>query len=241
MKDVDYKSGKAPPDYRCSACGAHGCKLWRPAHGTELRCVACAEQVAKERLDVYACSGVDQIGWWLPAVPDEEGVSFWGYTSVPREGVSWWKALPMALPQPRAPEPDLARRIIDMLRDAAKNNEHIPVEYAEKSPMRHECIGRLAAWQEALFRAETLESEVQPGADAPMSDADVAREFFRRFQPVKVTLGTWLADVAHAEEHRGTWFSAVISGPGAEERHAAGADGFTAALERARQLVRGGR
>lgn len=36
----------------------------------------------------------DQIGWDVPAIPDEENVSYWGYSSVPQEGVEWWKALP---------------------------------------------------------------------------------------------------------------------------------------------------
>jgi hypothetical protein len=59
---------------------------------------------------------------------------------------------------------DLARRIIDMLRDAAKDNEHIPVEFGEKSPGRHQCIGRLAAWKEAVYRAEVLEREAAKSA-----------------------------------------------------------------------------
>jgi hypothetical protein len=36
----------------------------------------------------------DQIGWMVPAVPTPDGDTFWGYTSVPLEGVLWWKALP---------------------------------------------------------------------------------------------------------------------------------------------------
>lgn len=28
----------------------------------------------------------------------EEGDTFWGYTSVPSDGVIWWKALPTSLP-----------------------------------------------------------------------------------------------------------------------------------------------
>lgn len=37
----------------------------------------------------------DQIGWLIPAVPTEEGDSFWGYTSVPQDGVNWWQSLPL--------------------------------------------------------------------------------------------------------------------------------------------------
>lgn len=36
----------------------------------------------------------DTIGWRVPAVPTEDGEGFWGYSSVPPEGVAWWRALP---------------------------------------------------------------------------------------------------------------------------------------------------
>lgn len=36
----------------------------------------------------------DQIGWMVPAVPTEDGTSFWGYTSVPQAGCVWWANLP---------------------------------------------------------------------------------------------------------------------------------------------------
>jgi hypothetical protein len=39
----------------------------------------------------------DSIGWYVPAVPDEEGVGYWGYGSVPPEGVAWWRGLPTLL------------------------------------------------------------------------------------------------------------------------------------------------
>lgn len=37
----------------------------------------------------------DQIGWMVPAVPTEDGASFWGYTSVPQPGCAWWTNLPI--------------------------------------------------------------------------------------------------------------------------------------------------
>jgi hypothetical protein len=100
MNGVNYASGTVPPDYRCASCGAHGCKLWRPYQTTmpRLLCVVCAEQDQGDRLDT---SSSDQIGWYVPAVPMEEGDGFWGYTSVPAAGVAWWKSLPMALPMPK--------------------------------------------------------------------------------------------------------------------------------------------
>ena len=36
----------------------------------------------------------DQIGWLIPAVPVEEGGTYWGYTSVPEPGVKWWRSVP---------------------------------------------------------------------------------------------------------------------------------------------------
>lgn len=36
----------------------------------------------------------DQIGWRVPAVPTEDGDTFWGYTSVPQAGCDWWASLP---------------------------------------------------------------------------------------------------------------------------------------------------
>jgi len=36
----------------------------------------------------------DQIGWRVPAVPTEDGGTFWGYTSVPQAGCDWWASLP---------------------------------------------------------------------------------------------------------------------------------------------------
>jgi hypothetical protein len=105
---------KAKIEYRCTLCGAEGVKLWREyqtfADQTELLCVDCAEKSPlasgkKCRLnfprleaggkypDVYS----DQIGWLVPAVPDVEAESFWGYTSVPQDRVEWWKQLPLCI------------------------------------------------------------------------------------------------------------------------------------------------
>jgi hypothetical protein len=42
----------------------------------------------------------DQIGWRVPAVPTEDGKSYWGYTSVPQPGCDWWESLPTSKPSP---------------------------------------------------------------------------------------------------------------------------------------------
>ena len=98
----------APAEYVCGACGARGVKLWREAntflvHQT-LRCAACAApsgDVGEDGKIKSKYGRTDQIGGRLPAVPDplpgpDLGLqgTFWGYTSVPEDGVAWWRSLP---------------------------------------------------------------------------------------------------------------------------------------------------
>ena len=85
-------------------------KLWRPysvfLENCHLFCRTCAEddQRPKDGSDpTWIKYGGDQIGWLVPAIPTDfpHGLqwnlpaeySFWGYTSVPDEGVKWWMAL----------------------------------------------------------------------------------------------------------------------------------------------------
>ena len=104
MKQVDY-SGGTPPDYKCGKCGKAGIKLWRESHtfSPDLRCAVCAAADQDENISDIDSEGKttctyggrsDQIGRYVPAVPDEEGVGYWGYTSVPWRGVIWWRQLP---------------------------------------------------------------------------------------------------------------------------------------------------
>lgn len=103
MKGIKYASGKAPDEYKCGECGATGCKLWREyqTFAPRLLCAGCAMtdqkktgSVDADGFRVYEYGRTDQIGWYVPAVPDEEGIGYWGYTSVPSAGVAWWRALP---------------------------------------------------------------------------------------------------------------------------------------------------
>jgi hypothetical protein len=108
MAPCDYAGG-APEGYRCNFCDAHGVKLWREYQtamvGQELYCAACAVKKAGRGGEVDADGkwldptdkhGIksDAISWRVPAVPTAEGDTFWGYTSVPAEGVAWWRRLP---------------------------------------------------------------------------------------------------------------------------------------------------
>lgn len=81
-----------PIPYVCNDCGAGGVRLYRDYntfidHQT-LRCTACVEVKSGSRVDPER---PDSVGWYVAAVPS--GTTFWGYTSVPAEGVSWWRAL----------------------------------------------------------------------------------------------------------------------------------------------------
>jgi hypothetical protein len=92
--------------YVCSKCGASGVKLWRQYQTfldhVDLMCAKCAGQdQAKDVTDIDADGRrtgshggrTDQIGWLVPAVPTYDG-TFWGYASIPQDGVNWWRGLP---------------------------------------------------------------------------------------------------------------------------------------------------
>ena len=105
---VDYASKKTPFGYRCGSCHGSRCKLWRDvrmlATDVELKCGRCVcwgvygyekfiNDDGKIRDKEHGLT--DQIGGWLPAVPTEDGNTFWGYTSVPKAAVAWWRRLPI--------------------------------------------------------------------------------------------------------------------------------------------------
>jgi hypothetical protein len=104
--EINYSTGKVSKEYHCHKCLKHGVKLWRIYQSSfiELLCAKCLckQEGLDEELvdrdgriyDTLIMAWTDTIGDYCPAVPDEEGVSFWGYTSVPQEGVYWWKHLP---------------------------------------------------------------------------------------------------------------------------------------------------
>lgn len=115
-----YTNSAVPDDYKCGTCGAHGCKLWREyqAFMPSIECCDCAGKSQNKdvsRIDAEGfrpCEGgglTDSIGWRVPAVPTLDNTGWWGYTSVPDEGVAWWKALPTRPGQlkvdPRVPDP----------------------------------------------------------------------------------------------------------------------------------------
>lgn len=109
---TDYGGG-VHETYRCTECGAHGCKLWRQyqtcADYIALMCCDCGGKNQKHDVSAIDDGGLtisvakypsDTIGWLVPAIPTEEGDTFWGYTSVPQPGVDWWKRLPTRAVRP---------------------------------------------------------------------------------------------------------------------------------------------
>lgn len=102
---VNYSKNKIPEGYKCSDCGATNCKLWRKyqtfLNHQNLLCAKCASNEQKEDISSINENGLrksdygltDQIGWRIPAVPTEDGETFWGYTSTPMNGYEWWKRL----------------------------------------------------------------------------------------------------------------------------------------------------
>lgn len=104
---IDYTKAETPPSYTCGTCHAQGVKLWRDFQAflsnQSLRCAPCAAAEQGKDISTIDADGLresafggrtDQIGWLVPAVPTVENNAFWGYTSVPAEGVAWWRRLP---------------------------------------------------------------------------------------------------------------------------------------------------
>lgn len=96
-----------PLPYVCSKCGVEGVKLWRQwntmASDINLLCAMCASHDQEERLTDLDERGyhTDEwssrsclIGSLAPAVPTEEGDTYWGFTSVPDGPLNWWYSLP---------------------------------------------------------------------------------------------------------------------------------------------------
>jgi len=93
-----------PSWYVCADCGKQNVKLWREyntfMNDQVMRCWKCAAvnqnkviQVSPNGKNDGDYGPTDTIGWLIPAVPTVEGDTCWGFSSVPREGVAWWRAL----------------------------------------------------------------------------------------------------------------------------------------------------
>lgn len=91
-----YDASATPPGYVCDTCGARGVRLYRRyqtfLENQRLYCTGCA---AKDQNRPANPDRPDSIGWLVAAVPTEDNSTYWGFTSVPDAGVSWWRRLPV--------------------------------------------------------------------------------------------------------------------------------------------------
>lgn len=76
-------------NYECSACGVSGVRLWRTTYSSHIRLLCRHDAEVDQHTSLL--EGIDHIGDMVPAVPIDD--TFWGYTSVPQEGVDWWYGL----------------------------------------------------------------------------------------------------------------------------------------------------
>lgn len=102
---VNYSAAADPPEnYRCNGCGAHGVRLYREYQTfLDHQTLLCTQCTLKDQKLTVADPYVDitkarAIGWRVPAVPTQDGETYWGYTSCPEEGVQWWRSLPIHSP-----------------------------------------------------------------------------------------------------------------------------------------------
>lgn len=103
---MKYLSTKTPDNYVCGQCGATGIKLWRClafcVSQVDLRCAKCLDHGEVDEEGYFKDSKygksdqcfIKELGSMLPAIPTEEENTYWGYTSVPMDGVMWWRNLP---------------------------------------------------------------------------------------------------------------------------------------------------
>ncbi len=89
---VDYTSSVAPDLYRCTECGRQGCRLWRKygSYPRALRCLDCCDAKPGD----IGPRGQLTAGDMVPAIPTDDGSTFWGFWSAPPEAKEWWNRLP---------------------------------------------------------------------------------------------------------------------------------------------------
>lgn len=102
INKLDYSKKEVPENYTCKMCEAHGVRLYRQYQTfldhIDLLCTKCALEDQKQtELKTDPPHTIHNIGWLVAAVPTIDTETFWGYTSVPQEGVVWWDSLPMCM------------------------------------------------------------------------------------------------------------------------------------------------
>jgi hypothetical protein len=100
----------APAGYVCGLCNAENGKLWRLYNvfldNQELTCKSCTEALdtsGPDDFDLEPALSSGHLCGRICAVPTQDNTSFWGFTSIPEDGVVWWRALPDQAEQPAKP------------------------------------------------------------------------------------------------------------------------------------------
>lgn len=90
-----YTDKNTPDGYKCVTCSATGVRLYR-RYQTFLdhQQLYCRECACKDQNKQPDNKSEHTIGCLVAAVPTEDGRTYWGFTSVPQEGVEWWNRLP---------------------------------------------------------------------------------------------------------------------------------------------------
>lgn len=100
---VDYSNKDCPEGYKCSKCGRTHSRLWRQyntfADCIKLLCSKCAP----ENQGITGIFNKDgrffkdgslqpsySIELLVPAIPTEDGRTYWGAFGIPQEGFNWW-------------------------------------------------------------------------------------------------------------------------------------------------------
>lgn len=100
IKPFKYTDKQTPMSYVCDHCNAFGVRLYREyqtfADYTNLLCRKCA--CAHQKQLEPDLPSEHSIGWFVAAVPLESGDGYWGFTSVPDDGMTWWNDLPKVMP-----------------------------------------------------------------------------------------------------------------------------------------------
>jgi hypothetical protein len=104
MGPIDYASPTPPPQYHCSKCGVHGVKLWREtfaisrffAGPVRARSNPCPGTLILSRRSASGACARDAKRIYTT----DDGSSYWGYSSAPIRGVTWWCRLRLRLENP---------------------------------------------------------------------------------------------------------------------------------------------